>query len=273
MLGSNKPFKIGIIGSGRMGSGIARKLAPHQQILICDRNLLKAKKIASEIGAEALDSCVEVVSQTEMILLAVKPQDLGSVSSVIREKLSHTKLLISIVAGTSMATLKHLFGVVSILRMMPNLALLCGQGVIGLAENDQLTKETKKNVMEIFSALGNLHWMAEHKLEALTALTASGEAYAYVMIESIIEAGIAMGFDSHQAQELVLEMLTGAVTMLRESHKHPSELKWEVTSPGGTTIEGLKVLEKSGVRAGIMEAFLAAYEKTKQLAKQGHGQR
>lgn len=121
-------------------------------------------------------------------------------------------------------------------------------------------------MLEVFAPLGNLHWMAENKLDALTALTASGPAFVYVMIESIVEAAIAMGFNSSEAQGLVLEMLSGSIAMLRETRKHPGELKWQVTSPSGTTIEGLKVLERSGVRAGIIDTFLAAHERSKELA-------
>ena len=266
MLGNNKPLKIGIIGCGRMGGGIARKLAPEHQIFLCDHREEKAKKLGAEIGAKPVGTVMELAALAEVIILAVKPQNLGNIGIALRDKLSHHQILVSILAGTTMATLKHFFGPVSIVRMMPNLALLYGQGVIGVAEHDQMGHEIRKKVIDMFSCLGNLHWMPEDKLDALSSLTASGQAYVYVMIESIIEAGIAMGFSPDQAQELVLEMLTGSVTMLRETKKHPSELKWEVTSPSGTTIEGLKVLERSGVRAGIIDSFLAAYERAKQLA-------
>lgn len=266
MLGSNKPFKVGIIGCGRMGTGIARKLAPQQQIFLYDRNPEKVKEIAFEIGAKVVDSPEELVNNADIVILAIKPQDLGSLSTLLHGKLHHAQLLVSILAGTSMAKLKHSFGTVPILRMMPNIALLYGQGVIGLADQDQLTKEIKKNVTEIFSCLGNLHWMPENKIDALTALAASGQAYAYVIIESIVEAGISMGFHPEEAMELVLEMFSGSMTMLKETKKHPSELKWAVTSPSGTTIEGLKVMERRGVRGGIIDSFLAAYDRARELA-------
>lgn len=202
MLGSNKPFKIGIIGCGRMGSSIARKLAPQQQVFICDKNPDKAKRLASEIGAQVFESIPDFSPQAQILILAIKPQNLGSVSSVLHEKLNHTQLLVSVLAGTTTATLKHSFGAASILRMMPNLALKYGQGVIGLTDDAPLSKEMKHNVVEVFSPLGNLHWMPESKLDALAALAASGQAYVYVMIESMIEAAIAMGFDPEQGRGL-----------------------------------------------------------------------
>lgn len=144
MSGNNKPFKIGIIGCGHMGSGIAKTLAPHQQIFLHDNDPSKTKHVASEIGATICETNEDLVDNAEIIILAVKPQDVSKVSSQIRAKLKHSQLIVSIIAGTSMATLKHLFGTATILRMMPNLALIYGQGVIGLAENEGLNKETKK---------------------------------------------------------------------------------------------------------------------------------
>ena len=162
MLGNNKPLKIGIIGCGRMGGGIAEKVSARQ---LCDHREEKAKKLGAEIGAKPVGTVMELAALAEVIILAVKPQNLGNIGIALRDKLSHHQILVSILAGTTMATLKHFFGPVSIVRMMPNLALLYGQGVIGVAEHDQMGHEIRKKVIDMFSCWGicigcpKINWM------------------------------------------------------------------------------------------------------------------
>jgi pyrroline-5-carboxylate reductase len=264
MSDNRQPFKVGIIGCGHMGAGIARKLSTRQQVFLSSRDREKTKLLAEEIGAKAVEHLEELVNKTDMIILAVKPQNLMEVADLLQGKLREAQSLISILAGTSVDKLKQTFKANSVVRMMPNLALLYGEGVIGLAGED--SPETKRNLASIFGCLGHLHWMSEEKLDALASLTASGQAFVYVLIEAMVEAGIAMGFPAEEALALILEMMKGSITQLRESRKHPAELKWQVASPGGTTIEGLKALERGGVRAAILEAFLATYDKGKKLS-------
>jgi len=266
MSGNSKKMRIGIIGCGNMGSSFAKLLSSTHHLYLCDRNPEKVKKVAAEVGAAVANSCSELVKQVDMIILAIKPQDLGSVASEIRDKLNHSQMLVSILAGTPTTTLKHYFGKVTLLRMMPNLALRYGEGVIGMSEHEHLPSDTKKQIESVFMPFGMLLWLPEDKMDALTALTASGPAYVFVIIESIVDAAIAMGFPPDKALPLVLQMLTGSIKMLHETGKHPAELKWQVLSPGGNTIEGLKRMEQEGVRSGIIHTFIAAHERAKQIA-------
>ena len=149
--------------------------------------------------------------------------------------------------------------------MMPNLALTCGSGVIGLTEDPALHESVKKSVGALLQGLGLVVWLPEAKIEALTPLAASGPAFVLVMIEAMIEAGIFMGFTAGEAQELVLKTIEGTVDLLRASGKHPAALKWDIASPAGTTIAGIKEMEERGVRAGIAAALMAAYRRNQVL--------
>lgn len=264
---NEKKLKIGVIGCGEMGSSLAIKLGQKHQVFLCDKSFEKAEKLAKQSHATAVKTIGDLIKHVEIIVLAFKPHDLGNAAAEFKESLKHTQLLISILAGTPLVTLKHYFKDVQLLRMMPNLALKYGQGVMGLTDDGNLSHEKKQMIESLFSPLGMLYWLSEDKLDALTALTASGPAFVFVMVEAMVDAAIAMGFPAAQAQQMVLQMITGSVTLLTETKKHPGELKWQVSSPAGTTIEGLNRLEQDGVRSGIIQAFLAAYNRAKQLSK------
>lgn len=259
----NDKFTVGIIGCGQMGSSLALKLGEVYSLVLCDRSFSKAEAVAAQAKARAVQNLEDVAKEAEIILIAVKPHDAASVSARLRTYLKPTHLIISILAGMSIANLREHFGEVSILRMMPNLAVKYGQGVIGLVDEGVLSSENKRKIDLLCSPLGVLCWLPEAKIDALTALTGSGPAFVFVMFEAMVDAGITMGFSSVQAQQLVLQMMTGSLTLLSETKKHPGELKWQVSSPSGTTIEGLNCLEKAGVRSGIIQTFLAAYNKAK----------
>jgi pyrroline-5-carboxylate reductase len=260
-------MKVSIIGCGSMGSGIARCLVKNHQLFLYDHTLSKAEELAREIQAEACSTIDDAVKASEVIFLAVKPKDLEEVADSIQEVVSTQQVLISILSGISYETLKQHFGKGHLVRMMPNLAVMYGKGVVGLAESPDISDHVKKQVEALCAPLGFLHWFSEDKLDAITSLTGSGPAFMYVIVETMVEAGIAMGLSPSKAKELVLQMLEGTLTILNESQKHPAELKWQVTSPGGTTIAGLQKMEEAGVRNAIMKAFLAAYHRAKEMGK------
>ncbi len=154
--------------------------------------------------------------------------------------------------------------------MMPNLPLIYGEGVIGLCSDEKMIKEDRDILAKLFESLGKIYWLPESKINGLTALTGSGPAFFFSMVESMIDAGIAMGFAAKDAQSLVYQMLKGSLTLLERSEKHPGELKWQIASPQGTTIAGLKRLEELAVRGGIMNTFLAAYDRANILTLKSH---
>jgi pyrroline-5-carboxylate reductase len=150
--------------------------------------------------------------------------------------------------------------------MMPNLAIIYGEGVIGLSSDDSFPKSDKDKLSNAIESLGKLVWIPESKMDALTALAGSGPAFFLTMFEAMVESGIAMGFTAKETQSLIHQMVIGSLTLLEKTGKHPAELKWQITSPAGTTIAGLKKLEEQALRSAIINTFLATYERAQQFS-------
>lgn len=255
-------MEIGIIGCGSMGAGIAKALSKEHQLFLCDHHPERVAALAKEIGGTAVKTPKEAVLKSELIVLAIKPQDLHTLSAELKGVLNSNKTLVSILAGVSTSKLKEQFKQATTIRMMPNLALIYGKGVIGIVDDSALTKAAKTKLEKVFSSLGLITWLPERLINPLTSLTGSGPAFMMVLIEAMIDAGIAMGFDAETAKSLTLEMISGSLSLLKESKKHPAEIKEQITSPGGTTIAGLKAMEDGAVRSGIMNTFLAAHARS-----------
>ncbi|MBI5274323.1 MAG: pyrroline-5-carboxylate reductase [Chlamydiales bacterium] len=259
-------MRITIIGCGNMGGGLAGRLSQTNQLFLYDRGMEKAKDLAHKGYGIACKNITEALHSSETIILAVKPQDLQQAAALIKEGLQENQMIISLLAGTSIKTLQQYFQAIRMVRMMPNLPLLYGEGVIGLSSDEQTKKEDKDQLTKTFELLGKVYWLSEEKIDALTALASSGPAFFFAMVEAMIDAGIAMGFTPHDAQGMIYQMLQGSLTLLEKTCKHPGELKWQVTSPQGTTIAGLKRLEELALRGSIINTFLASYDRAKELS-------
>jgi pyrroline-5-carboxylate reductase len=255
-----------IVGCGNMGNGLAQRLSTTHQLSFYDHHVEKTEKLEQQGYGKAFKDIKDALHQSELIILAVKPQNLKEAASLIHRELKETQTLVSLLAGTPIEILKTLFPNVNIVRMMPNLALIYGEGVIGLSSDEKMLEKNKEYLSNAFKSLGKIYWLPEHKIDALTALTGSGPAFFFMIVEAMIDAGIAMGFAAKDAQGLVHQMLQGSLTLLEKTDKHPGVLKWEIVSPGGTTIAGLKKLEEQAVRGHIINTFLAAYERAQQLS-------
>lgn len=261
-------MKIGIIGCGNMGRSIAKRLAAEHQLFLYDHSQSKMKEVIQGTNGAICKNPQELVKEVEIVILSVKPKDLNAVADSIGKMFSANQLLISVLAGTSLQILKNFFLNVCIVRMMPNLAVAFGQGVVALSETDGCSDALKMQIEEVFSSLGLVKWIPEPMMDAIASLTGCGPAFTFVCIEAMVDAAISMGFSSSEGQKLVIQMMKGALAMLEESEKSPGELKWQVTSPAGMTIAGLRKMEAHSVRSGIMEAFIAAYERAYQIAKE-----
>lgn len=249
-------MKIGIIGCGHMGSNIAKKLSA--ELSLYDRN--KDKVAALSAWGAPCSEIQQAVTGQDLIVLAIKPQNLKEIVDTFTLKPGQT--LVSLLAGVTLASLKHYFPHANIIRMMPNLPLIYGEGVIGLsgdAPNDELT--------QIFSPLGTIFWFDESKMDGLTALAGSGPAFFFSMIEAMIDAGIAMGFTAKESTQIVYQMLQGSLSLLSQTKQLPAALKYQIASPAGTTIAGLKHLEEHALRGIIINTFLAARKRAEELSK------
>lgn len=249
-------MKLGIIGCGKIGSGIAKRLAAVHELLLVDRHQ------KSELQGKWVKSAKEAAEEAEVLVIAVKPQDLEDLSAEIGKSVSN-KVVISVLAGIDTHRLQAHFSEAKIVRIMPNIAIDYGKGSIGIVDDGTYREEEKKEIEELLSPLGHLHWFSEAMIDSFTALCGSGPAFIFVLIEAMVEAGILLGIEPKLGLQLTHEMIEGALATLKKSKKLPQQLKWEVASPGGMTIVGLKTMEDEGIRAGIINTLLNTYERSK----------
>jgi len=259
-------MRIAIIGCGIMGTGIAELLSSSHQMLLYDRDWNRTQELAKKVNGKPCRDLEETVENAQIIFLAIKPQNLKEAAPGIKSHLKKDHVVISLLAGTPLSILKQYFPKCHLVRIMPNLAMRYGEGVIGIVESPNMSAELRKMLEELLTPLGMIYWLKENQVDALTSLTGSGPAFILTLIEAMIEAGVAMGFQAQDAQDLTLQMLKGCLTLMQKTGEHPAELKWQIASPNGTTIAGIRVLEREKVRSGLMEAFLAAYDRAQEMA-------
>lgn len=259
-------MKIAILGTGVMGSAFARQLAKKgHHLLLCDHHEEKAKELAEEIGGEFIQDPKSAATEAELVFLAIKPKDLDTLAKELGDLKG--KILFSILAGISVSDLKKRFAHMEIVRSMPNLALIHGEAVIGLVDHPELKEATKTTLFALLQEMGLVFWTQEDQIDAITALAGSGPAFIIAIVEAMVDAGIMMGLKAGDAKKLVLQTILGAVALMKDQVGHPGDVRWQISAPKGTTIAGLHTFEEEGVRAGMMNTLLAAFEKAKEILK------
>jgi pyrroline-5-carboxylate reductase len=264
-------FKIGFLGAGRMATALARGfiqggLAAKTDILASDPVGAARKAFSEESGAKAIDDNLEVAQFARVLLLAVKPDQVANVLREISNFLTGEHLLISIAAGVTLARLEQGSGGRGrVVRVMPNTPALLGASATAFAAGSTATPADVKLVEKLFSAVGIAMQVKESLLDAVTGLSGSGPAFAYLFIEALSDGGVAAGLPRDVATRLAAQTVMGSARMVLETGKHPGALKDMVTSPGGTTIEGLHELEKGKLRGAVISAVRAAAEKSRKL--------
>ncbi len=256
-------MKVAIIGCGVIGSALARHFTKNTSVILCDRTFAKSTALAKEIGAQAADQPAQAIQEAEVVVLAIKPKDLKKFAEETSAFFKPHQIVVSVLGGTPFSMLRKYFPQPKIVRCLPNLPMLCGEGVIGFS--GEVPGDIKEKINQLFHGLGLLVWLTEEKLEGLSALAGSGPAFIYVIIEAMIDSGVFLGFPPHEAKELVLKTLEGSIKLLRETGASPAELKLKVASPGGTTISGLKALEEGGVRGALMRTYQATFQKAQEM--------
>jgi len=256
-----------------MGTALARGfigagLAEPSDLIASDPVADTLTAFGAETGAHGAKSNAEVVKFARVLLLAVKPHQVGEVLAEIREAVTPEHLLISIAAGVPLAKLEASLNPGSrVIRVMPNTPALLGASATAFAPGKSTSAEDIALAQRLFSAVGIAFAVKETLLDAVTGLSGSGPAYVYLMIEGLSDGGVAAGLPRDIATKLAAQTVLGAARMVLETGLHPGALKDMVTSPGGTTIEGLHELEKGGVRGTLISAVRAAADKSKKLGQ------
>jgi pyrroline-5-carboxylate reductase len=266
-----KNLKIGFIGGGNMGEAMIRglisaSLFTPDQIHAFDVSTQRMQLLTSTYGVQASPDLGHLAASSQLIVLAVKPQVMQTVLNELRSHLSHQPLVISIAAGIPIANLvQGLAAGTHIIRVMPNTPALVLEGASALARGPGVTDDEMAKALSLFRAVGKASEVDESLMDAVTGLSGSGPGYILLVLESLIDAGVLMGIPRQTARELVLQTALGTAKMASETGKHPAELKDLITSPGGTTIRGLRVLEDRGVRGAILSAVEAATLRSMEL--------
>jgi pyrroline-5-carboxylate reductase len=266
-------LKIGFLGAGKMASALAKgftaaKIVSPKQLIASDVMEAARDAFAKEVGGAAASSNLEVLRFANVIVLAVKPDQVAPVLAEIKTAFTDKHLLISIAAGVTLAKLEDALPLKArVIRVMPNTPALVGAGASGYALGSHANGEDGELAQKLLGAVGVAFAVKESLLDAVTGLSGSGPAYVFQIIEALSDGGVAAGLPRNVATQLAAQTLLGAARMVLETGKHPGELKDMVTSPGGTTIEGLHEMERGKVRGALMNAVRAATEKSRKLGQ------
>ena len=261
--------KLGVIGGGVMGGAIVSRLIDRgtyqsSEILISEPTLSQREVLQQLYGVQVTDDN-NLAAMAPVLLLAIKPQIFETVVGKLSQPAAD--LVISILAGVSIAQLEREFPDRAVVRAMPNTPATVGMGITALAAGDRVRPEQLELATQIFQAVGEVIPIPESLMDAVTGLSGSGPAYVAIAIEALADGGVAAGLPRQIADKLALQTVLGTAGLLKESHIHPSQLKDRVTSPGGTTIAGVRELERSGFRSALIEAVMAAANRSRELGK------
>jgi pyrroline-5-carboxylate reductase len=271
--GMSANSNIGFLGAGRMATALARGfirggLAKPENIFAHDPVAEAGQAFVRDGGGQLAVSNSEVVKKCGILVLAVKPDQVAGVLADVKAVFNSEHLLLSIAAGMTLAKLEGgLIEGARVIRLMPNTPALVGSSATGYALGKAATKDDSEIARKLFTAVGLAFPLKESLLDAVTGLSGSGPAYVYLFIEALSDGGVAAGLPRDVATKLAAQTVLGSAQMVLETGMHPGALKDMVTSPGGTTIEGLHELEKGKFRGTIISAVRAATEKSRKLGQ------
>lgn len=265
-------MKIAFIGGGVMGEAMMRGilgkgLATPQGIMANDISAARLSSLKKAYGVGVTDDYGIAVEGADVIVIAVKPQNLAELMPKLQGHLTHGQLALSIVAGAAIATITGGLGHRSVIRAMPNTPAQIGEGMSVWTSSREVSQRQKEIARSILGALGREIYVPDEKyIDMATAVSGSGPAYIFLVIEALVDAAIHIGLPHEMAEELVLETVVGASLLAKETGKPPKELRDMVTSPGGTTEQAILKLEDGGLRDLLLRAVIAAHEKAKALS-------
>lgn len=263
--------RIGFIGCGNMGkamiAGIAdsKIMAPNHIITSC-RTASTLEQTTKEYGIITTHNNREVAEFSDLIFLAVKPQYYEEVIAEIKDAITDDKILVSIAPGKSLAWLEEKVGKpCKIIRTMPNTPSMVKEGMMGICANEKVTADELGQLQSICNGFSKTEIVQEHLMDVVTAVSGSSPAYVYMFIEAMADAAVEGGMPRNQAYTFAAQAVLGSAKMVLETGIHPGELKDNVCSPGGTTIQAVRVLEEKGMRAAVMDAMKACLDKARTI--------
>jgi pyrroline-5-carboxylate reductase len=229
----------------------------------------RRQKLEERFRIGTVEQNRDAAEGADLVLLTIKPQVLGSVMKQLHGRLAPHQVVISVIAGAPVSTLRRGLGHDAIVRVMPNTPAQIGQGMMVWSSTPDVTDEQRGQVQAALGALGEELWVEDEKyVDMATALSGTGPTYVFLMMEALIDAGVHMGFPRRIAEQIVLQTVAGSVAFARSSGKHMAELRNMVTSPGGTSAEAIYQMEKGGLRTVFSKSVYAAYQRTQTLAEQ-----
>lgn len=261
---------LGFLGAGKMGGAILRSLLATEAELRCvyyDISAECCRLLHADLGIPGEHTAEDVMEKADGVILAVKPQIYPAVADLVSQNYREGQILISIMAGITLDTLaKGLPETAKIIRLMPNMAMTVGAGVCLLTANENVTEAEKEEVKSLLAPMGLVKELPEHLMDAGTAISGSGPAFFYTMVEAMMLGGIREGFTRDDALELTVHTMKGAAALLEATKNSPAELRDQMLSAGGTTIAGICALEQGSFRKDTAAAVSASAKRSKELS-------
>jgi pyrroline-5-carboxylate reductase len=266
--------KIGFVGSGVMAEamikGLLRQgLVTPGQVIASGPRPQRGQELFDRYAVGTTTDNVRAVESAEVVVLSIKPQMLCPVLEELGGHVASDALVLSIVAGAKMDTIQRMLDVPAVVRVMPNTPAQIGMGISVWAATEATSESQRGQALAILQALGEEVYVDDERyLDMATALSGTGPAYVFLLMEAMVDAGVHLGFSRHVSERLVIETLRGSVEYARQSPRHLAALRNQVTSPGGTSAEAIYHLEKGGLRTVLSRAIWAAYQRSRALGSQ-----
>lgn len=266
-------MKLGLIGCGFMGEAllsatIDKGVAAPGDVFVAEVNDERCSVVSGRYGVRTTSNPQDVVDGSELVILAVKPQEFHRAAHTLDGRFRREQTIMSIMAGVPVDRIARALSHAAIVRVMPNTPAAVGEGVSVWMATPEVDDTARGQVGAILGAMGReVHVEDERYLDMATALSASGPGFIYMLIEAFIDAGVHVGFKRDVAEMLALQTFIGSTKYAEATGKHPAQLRNEVTSPAGTTAAGLVILEGAGVRGAIIDAIEAAYQRSRELGE------
>lgn len=263
--------KLGFIGAGNMakammGGIIRNEIIPCNEIIASDAYAPSLEAVKESLNIETTKSNIKVVEEAEVVVLAVKPQYYATVINEIKDAVKESQIIVTIAPGQTLERLSSLFEKpVKIIRTMPNTPALVCEGITGVCHNELVSGEELDYVCKILGGFGQVEVVPENLMDVVVSVSGSSPAYVYMFIEALADGAVADGMPRDKAYKFAAQAVMGSAKMVLDTKKHPGELKDMVCSPGGTTIEAVRVLEEKGFRSAIIECMKACVKKARGL--------